>query len=65
MATCPHLSILAPTRTTSQAARKLDPGPVCRFMLFVRQQQATQKAASSTVGKGGSMDLLGWVMQGG
>ena len=33
----------------------------CRFILFVRQQQATQKAASSTVGKGGSMDLLGWV----
>eukprot|EP00198_Chlamydomonas_reinhardtii_P006676 XP_001696012.1 flagellar associated protein [Chlamydomonas reinhardtii] len=44
-----------------EAARKLDPGPVCRFMLFVRQQQATQKAASSTVGKGGSMDLLGYV----
>ncbi|KAG2436028.1 hypothetical protein HYH02_011740 [Chlamydomonas schloesseri] len=44
-----------------EAARKLDPGPMCRFMLFVRQQQATQKAASSTVGKGGSMDLLGYV----
>ncbi|KAG2426216.1 hypothetical protein HXX76_013197 [Chlamydomonas incerta] len=44
-----------------EAARKMDPGPMCRFMLFVRQQQATQKAASSTVGKGGSMDLLGYV----
>ncbi|KAG2492488.1 hypothetical protein HYH03_009153 [Edaphochlamys debaryana] len=44
-----------------EAARKLDPSLLCRFMLFVRRQQATQKAASSTVGKGGSMDLLGYV----
>ncbi|KAG2439095.1 hypothetical protein HYH02_006619 [Chlamydomonas schloesseri] len=44
-----------------EVARKMSPGLMCRFMLFVRQQQATQKAASSTVGKGGSMDLLGYV----
>eukprot|EP00198_Chlamydomonas_reinhardtii_P009477 XP_001698814.1 predicted protein [Chlamydomonas reinhardtii] len=44
-----------------EVARKMNPGLLCRFILFVRQQQATQKAASSTVGKGGSMDLLGYV----
>ncbi|KAG2488731.1 hypothetical protein HYH03_012730 [Edaphochlamys debaryana] len=44
-----------------EAARKLNPSLMCRFMLFVRQQQATQKAASSTVGQGGTMDLLGYV----
>ncbi|KAG2488728.1 hypothetical protein HYH03_012728 [Edaphochlamys debaryana] len=44
-----------------EAARKLNPSLMCRFMLFIRQQQATQKAASSTVGQGGSMDLLGYV----
>ncbi|GLI70677.1 hypothetical protein VaNZ11_015617 [Volvox africanus] len=44
-----------------ESVRKLNPNLMCRFMLFVRHQQATQKAASSNVGKGGSMDLLGYV----
>ncbi|GLC74510.1 hypothetical protein PLESTF_001521700 [Pleodorina starrii] len=44
-----------------ESVRKFSPGLMCRFMLFVRHQQATQKAASSTVGKGGNMDLLGYV----
>ncbi|GIM07919.1 hypothetical protein Vretimale_11958 [Volvox reticuliferus] len=43
-----------------ESVRKLNPSLMCRFMLFVRHQQATQKAASSNV-KGGSMDLLGYV----
>ncbi|GIL42523.1 hypothetical protein Vafri_484 [Volvox africanus] len=44
-----------------EGVRKFNPSLMCRFMLFVRHQQATQKAASSNVGKGGSMDLLGYV----
>ncbi|EFJ51253.1 hypothetical protein VOLCADRAFT_87875 [Volvox carteri f. nagariensis] len=44
-----------------ESVRKLNPSLMCRFMLFVRHQQATQKAASSNVGKGGNMDLLGYV----
>ncbi|GFR51520.1 hypothetical protein Agub_g13936 [Astrephomene gubernaculifera] len=46
-----------------EAARKLGPGPMSRFIIFVRQQQATQKAAGNTVagGQGSAMDLLGYV----
>ncbi|KAG2435418.1 hypothetical protein HYH02_011919 [Chlamydomonas schloesseri] len=42
-------------------ARKLSPSLMCRFMMFVRQQQATQKAAGSHANDGVSMDLLGYV----
>lgn len=42
-----------------QNARKLGPSLVCRFIIFVRQQQATQRAASSTVSTDGAMDLMG------
>ncbi|KAG2423146.1 hypothetical protein HXX76_015531 [Chlamydomonas incerta] len=42
-------------------ARKLSPSLMCRFMMFVRQQQATQKAAGSHANDGASMDLLGYV----
>ena len=42
-----------------QNARKLKPSLMCRFILFVRQQQATQRQAGNTVGGDGSMDLLG------
>ncbi|KXZ42914.1 hypothetical protein GPECTOR_111g247 [Gonium pectorale] len=48
-----------------EAARKLRPGLMSRFIIFVRQQQAQQKAAGSNVagaaGGGHSMDLLGFV----
>ncbi|KXZ45668.1 hypothetical protein GPECTOR_52g66 [Gonium pectorale] len=40
-------------------ARKLNPGLMCRFIMFVRQQQATQKAAGTSANDGTSMDLLG------
>lgn len=43
-----------------QAARRLKPSLMARFMIFTRQQQATQKAAGSTTNDGASMDLLGW-----
>ncbi|KXZ45662.1 hypothetical protein GPECTOR_52g60 [Gonium pectorale] len=42
-------------------AGKLNPGLMCRFIMFVRQQQATQKAAGKTANEGISMDLLGYV----
>ncbi|PNW87845.1 hypothetical protein CHLRE_01g004157v5 [Chlamydomonas reinhardtii] len=42
-------------------ARKLNPGLMCRFMMFVRQQQATQKAAGNSANDGASMDLLSYV----
>ncbi|KAG2435423.1 hypothetical protein HYH02_011923 [Chlamydomonas schloesseri] len=42
-------------------ARKLSPSLMCRFMMFVRQQQATQKAAGNSANDGASMDLLGYV----
>ncbi|KAG2435422.1 hypothetical protein HYH02_011922 [Chlamydomonas schloesseri] len=42
-------------------ARKLSPSLMCRFMMFVRQQQATQKAAGSHANDGASMDLLGYL----
>ncbi|PNW87839.1 hypothetical protein CHLRE_01g003950v5 [Chlamydomonas reinhardtii] len=42
-------------------ARKLSPSLLVRFMMFVRQQQATQKAAGSHANDGVSMDLLGYV----
>ncbi|GFR46566.1 hypothetical protein Agub_g8158, partial [Astrephomene gubernaculifera] len=42
-------------------ARKLNPGVMCRFMMFVRQQQATQKAAGHSANDGANMDLLGYV----
>ncbi|KAG2435420.1 hypothetical protein HYH02_011920 [Chlamydomonas schloesseri] len=42
-------------------ARKLSPSLIVRFMMFVRQQQATQKAAGSHANDGASMDLLGYV----
>lgn len=34
---------------------------MARFMIFTRQQQATQKAAGSSTNDGASMDLLGSV----
>ncbi|KAG2423145.1 hypothetical protein HXX76_015530 [Chlamydomonas incerta] len=42
-------------------ARKLGPSLMCRFMMFVRQQQATQKAAGNSANDGASMDLLSYV----
>ncbi|PNH05154.1 Tiny macrocysts protein B [Tetrabaena socialis] len=42
-------------------ARKLNPGIMCRFISFVRQQQATQRAAGHNANDGASMDLLGYV----
>ncbi|GFR46567.1 hypothetical protein Agub_g8160 [Astrephomene gubernaculifera] len=42
-------------------ARKLNPGLMCRFIMFVRQQQATQKAAGHSANDGANMDLLGYV----
>ncbi|KXZ50396.1 hypothetical protein GPECTOR_16g569 [Gonium pectorale] len=47
-------------RRVSDAA-KLEPGLMCRFVMFVRQQQATQRAASHSSNEGASMDLLGYV----
>ncbi|GFR44799.1 hypothetical protein Agub_g6134 [Astrephomene gubernaculifera] len=46
-----------------EAAVKLSPGIVTRFMIFVRMQQAQQKAVGSHVNgaAGSSMDLLGYV----
>ncbi|KXZ45665.1 hypothetical protein GPECTOR_52g63 [Gonium pectorale] len=44
-----------------QDARKLHPGMMCRFIMFVRQQQATQKAAGNSANDGVNMDLLGYV----
>ncbi|GLC41265.1 hypothetical protein PLESTM_001177800 [Pleodorina starrii] len=41
-------------------ARKLNPGLMCRFIMFVRHQQATQKAAGGA-NDGSHMDLLGYV----
>ncbi|GIM04869.1 hypothetical protein Vretimale_9356 [Volvox reticuliferus] len=40
-------------------ARKLNPSLICRFIMFVRQQEATQHAAGSSVSA--TMDLLGYV----
>ncbi|KAG2488471.1 hypothetical protein HYH03_012976 [Edaphochlamys debaryana] len=42
-------------------ARKLSPSLMCRFIMFVRHQQATQKAAGSSANDGASMDLLDYV----
>ncbi|KAG2494507.1 hypothetical protein HYH03_007275 [Edaphochlamys debaryana] len=42
-------------------ARKLNPSLMCRFVMFVRQQQATQKDAGNSANDGNSMDLLGYV----
>ncbi|EFJ45114.1 hypothetical protein VOLCADRAFT_106127 [Volvox carteri f. nagariensis] len=42
-----------------EEARKLNPSLMCRFIMFVRQQQATQHAAGSSVSA--TMDLLGYV----
>ncbi|GLC52514.1 hypothetical protein PLESTB_000638200 [Pleodorina starrii] len=42
-------------------ARNLNPSLMCRFIMFVRQQQATQNAAQSSVNSGSRMDLLGYV----
>ncbi|KAG2494504.1 hypothetical protein HYH03_007272 [Edaphochlamys debaryana] len=42
-------------------ARKLSPSLMCRFIMFVRQQQATQKDAGNSANDGNSMDLLGYV----
>ncbi|GFR46430.1 hypothetical protein Agub_g8004 [Astrephomene gubernaculifera] len=42
-------------------ARKLNPGLMSRFVMFVRQQQATQKDAGKNATDGASMDLLGYV----
>ncbi|GLC42489.1 hypothetical protein PLESTB_001103800 [Pleodorina starrii] len=42
-------------------ARKLNPSLMCRFVMFVRQQQATQSAAGSSVNSSATMDLLGYV----
>ncbi|GIL68039.1 hypothetical protein Vafri_21326 [Volvox africanus] len=42
-------------------ARKLNPSLVCRFIMFVRRQQATQKAAGNSTNDGTHMDLLGYV----
>ncbi|KAG2494502.1 hypothetical protein HYH03_007271 [Edaphochlamys debaryana] len=42
-------------------ARKLNPSLMCRFIMFVRQQQATQKDAGNSANDGNSMDLLGYV----
>ncbi|EFJ45177.1 hypothetical protein VOLCADRAFT_94617 [Volvox carteri f. nagariensis] len=39
-------------------ARKLSPGLMSRFIMFVRQQQASQQAAGSQTGGGTRMDLL-------
>ncbi|GIL80540.1 hypothetical protein Vretimale_16032 [Volvox reticuliferus] len=46
-----------------EAARKLKPSIMSRFIIFVRMQQAQQKAAGSNVGGviGSNMDLLGFV----
>ncbi|GLC41288.1 hypothetical protein PLESTB_001078900 [Pleodorina starrii] len=44
-----------------EEARKLNPGPMCRFMMFVRQQQASQQAAGHQAQRGASMDLLAYV----
>ncbi len=50
-----------PSLCVLQVAGKLDPGIVSRFIIFVRKQQAQQKAAGSTIGDSGgaNMDLLG------
>ncbi|EFJ45151.1 hypothetical protein VOLCADRAFT_94559 [Volvox carteri f. nagariensis] len=42
-------------------ARKLNPSLMCRFIMFVRHQQATQKAAGNSANDGTNMDLLGYV----
>ncbi len=49
------------SRCVPQVASKLDPGIMSRFIIFVRQQQAQQKAAGSSIGDSGgaNMDLLG------
>ncbi|KXZ55417.1 hypothetical protein GPECTOR_3g69 [Gonium pectorale] len=44
-----------------EEAVKLNPGLMCRFIMFVRQQQATQKAAATNTNGGINMDLLGYV----
>ncbi|EFJ43613.1 hypothetical protein VOLCADRAFT_96265 [Volvox carteri f. nagariensis] len=46
-----------------EAARKLKPGIMSRFIIFVRMQQAQQKAAGTNAGGvvGSNMDLLGFV----
>ncbi|KXZ44102.1 hypothetical protein GPECTOR_73g623 [Gonium pectorale] len=44
-----------------QDAKKLNPGLMCRFIMFVRHQQASQKAAGNNTSDGASMDLLGYV----
>ncbi|PNH08057.1 Tiny macrocysts protein B, partial [Tetrabaena socialis] len=44
-----------------EVARKLNPDLMCRFIMFVRQQQATQKAAGHNANDGATMDLLGYV----
>ncbi len=50
-----------PPSCVLQVAGKLDPDIMSRFIIFVRQQQAQQKAAGSTIGDAGgaNMDLLG------
>ncbi|GLI60724.1 hypothetical protein VaNZ11_002822 [Volvox africanus] len=42
-------------------ARKLNPGLMSRFIMFVRQQEASQQAAGSYASGGASMDLLAYV----
>ncbi|PNH12169.1 Tiny macrocysts protein C [Tetrabaena socialis] len=42
-------------------ARKLKPELMCRFIIFVRHQVATQKAAGNSANDGTTMDLLGYV----
>ncbi|EFJ45146.1 hypothetical protein VOLCADRAFT_94549 [Volvox carteri f. nagariensis] len=42
-------------------ARKLDPNFMCRFIMFVRHQQASQLAAGKQSNGGANMDLLAYV----
>ncbi|KXZ42658.1 hypothetical protein GPECTOR_127g536 [Gonium pectorale] len=44
-----------------EEAVKLNPSLICRFIMFVRQQQAIQKAAATNTNGGINMDLLGYV----
>ncbi|KAG2495534.1 hypothetical protein HYH03_006477 [Edaphochlamys debaryana] len=51
-------------RRQIEAARKLNPGLMARFVIFVRAQQAQQRAAGNNVSGasgGANMDLLGYV----
>jgi hypothetical protein len=41
------------------AASKLSPSLMCRFIIFVRQQMAMQHAAGTSMAGGNGMDLLG------